>query len=89
MSIDEKITCGINVAFGAAPGFAIYFFALGGYSFLLMPRGGHLRSHLWRGVLALQNLAGDFQVLLVDVETNKVFDEVGAFFGCESTMANS
>jgi hypothetical protein len=41
MSIDEKIACGINVAFGAALGFAIYFLGLGGYSFLLMSRGGH------------------------------------------------
>ena len=41
MSIDEKIACGINVAFGAALGFAIYFLALGGYSFLLMSRPGH------------------------------------------------
>jgi hypothetical protein len=45
MSIDEKIACGISVAFGAALGFAIYFLPLGGYSFLLTSRA----AHWWNG----------------------------------------
>jgi hypothetical protein len=48
MSIDEKIACGINAAFGAAVGFAIYFLPLSGWRFLFTKRGGEW----WNGWLA-------------------------------------
>ena len=40
MSIDEKVACAVNVIFGAAVGFVVYLFALGGFKFLLMSRPG-------------------------------------------------
>jgi hypothetical protein len=48
VSLDEKIACFINAAFGAALGFAIYFLALSGWEFLFTKRGGHW----WNGWLA-------------------------------------
>jgi len=45
VSLDEKIACFINIAFGAALGFAIYFLPLGGFGPLLMSRG----AHWWNG----------------------------------------
>lgn len=41
MSLDEKIACFINTAFGAGVGFAIYFFFLGGFRFLLTSKGAY------------------------------------------------
>jgi hypothetical protein len=41
VSFDEKIACLINVVFGAAVGFVIYFLPLGGFGPLLTSKGGH------------------------------------------------
>lgn len=48
MSIDEKIACSVNAAFGAAVGFAVYFLPLRGWEFLFTKRGGQW----WNGWLA-------------------------------------
>ena len=50
MGLDEKIACLINMAFGAAIGFAIYFLPLGGFWHLLTASAKN--SHWWNGWLS-------------------------------------